>query len=93
MNENGMRGKTVMYAPGQAREYLIQFAFEKAYADAADRGWLRYSEVDDCYRPTVQGAYLMTWGLMQPFKLFRVMAMRGRERQVLAEFRKQRGQG
>jgi hypothetical protein len=91
MNEHGLRGKPVTYEPGQAREYLLKFAFEKAYGDAAKRGWLRYREAEDTYRPTLKGAYLMTWGLLHPFKLFRLMAMRSKERQVLAAFRQQRG--
>jgi hypothetical protein len=38
----------------------------------------------------LKGAYLVTWGLLQPFKALRYKAMRRREAQILAEFEQAR---
>jgi hypothetical protein len=85
-----VRGRPVVYPPGKAKEYLAEYAFERVYADLARRGWLVFDEPTDSYRPTLSGAYRITCGLLQPFKWFRMLAMRAREKQILQEFRRSR---
>jgi len=77
-----------LFPPGGAIDYLVRFAFEKEYERAVRRGWLYYVASGDYYLPTLVGAYLMTWGLLQPAKFFRTVALRQRERRLLAEFRR-----
>ena len=89
MKTSGITEKKVLFEPGQAVEYLLVNAIKKAYDEQVKKGWLRYDAAGDCYRPTIKGAYLMTWGLLQPMKLFRTMAMHRREKEILAEFRKE----
>jgi len=87
MKASGITAKKVLYEPGQAVAYLKEYALKKSYDEQVAKGWLSYDAAGDCYRPTVKGAYLMTWGQLQPMKYFRQQAMRKREQQVLAEFR------
>jgi hypothetical protein len=86
MSKHGAGGRKVLYEPGEALDYLARFAFIKSYEQQVERGWLYYDEGGDCYRPTLKGAYLMTWGLLQPFKAFRKSALHRRARQILEEF-------
>ena len=37
-------------------------------------------------RPTFKGIYLLAWGQIQPIKAIRTVAMRRREKRILAEF-------
>jgi hypothetical protein len=90
MRTNPVRAKKMMYEPGQAEEYLIQYAFIKSYDEQVARGWLYFDESCACYRPTMKGAYLMTWGLVQPFKAIRMSRLKRQERAVLAEFERER---
>ncbi|MFT3883435.1 MAG: hypothetical protein QM703_27765 [Gemmatales bacterium] len=87
MNKSNLTARKVLYEPGQAVAYLKEYALKKSYDKQVEKGWLRYDAAGDCYRPTVKGAYLMTWGLLQPMKWFRVQAMQSREREILKEFR------
>jgi hypothetical protein len=83
-------GEPVVYAPGQEIEYLTTYAFRQPCDEMVRRGWLYYEANAECYRPTLKGAYLMTWGLMQPMKALRQAAMYQRARRVLAEFARAR---
>lgn len=87
MKTSGMSARKVLYEPGKAIEYLMKYAFKKSYDEQVNNGWLRYEAEGDCYRPTIKGAYLMSWGLIQPMKWFRMLAMRRKEREVLGEYR------
>jgi hypothetical protein len=91
MDRDGAGGPKVLYERGEALDYLQRFAFTRVYKQQVKRGWLFYDEGADCYRPTLRGAYLMTWGLMQPMKAFRNSALRRRAAEVLAEFDEARG--
>ncbi len=82
--------RPLLFEPGRAVEYLVRFGFEKEYEIQARRGWLYYVAAGDYYLPTLLGAYLMTWGLLQPMKFFRTVAMRQRERRVLTEFHREK---
>lgn len=88
MKNSGITGRKVLYEPGHAVEYLLKYAIKKGYDEQVTKGWLRYDAAEDCYRATIKGAYLMTWGLLQPIKMFRAMAMRQQEKITLAEFHK-----
>lgn len=87
MKKSNITAKKVLYEPGQAISYLNEYALRKSYDKQVEKGWLSYDAAGDCYRPTVKGAYLMTWGQLQPMKWFRVQAMQRREQQILTEFR------
>lgn len=89
LRKNGNSGKKMVYDEGQAIAYLKEYALKKTYNEQVSKGWLRYAADGDCYRPTIKGAYLITWGLLQPIKYFRELAMKSKEKQLLAEFRQQ----
>ena len=44
------------------------------------------NKAGDTYQPTLKGAYLMTWGLMWPFSIFRRRSMQRRADRILREF-------
>ena len=87
MAKQDVHGKKVLYEPGQALDYLLRFAFVDVYEDKVKRGWLYFDQQSGCYRPTFKGSYLVVWGLLQPFKSLRTIALRRRARSILAEFR------
>jgi hypothetical protein len=87
INKHAPRGTKTVYAPGTALDYLVEFAFSRKYEGQAQRGWLYYDEVQDVYRFTTKGAYLVTWGLLQPIKTLRLAILHKRARSILQEFR------
>ena len=87
MKTSGITARKMLYEPGQAIAYLKEYAIKKSYDGQVAKGWLRYDAAQNCYRPTIKGAYLMTWGLLYPMKYFRMMAMKRREGELLAAFR------
>lgn len=87
MKTSGISARKMLYEPGQAVAYLKEYALKKSYEEQVAKGWLRYDADDDCYRPTIKGAYLMTWGQLHPMKWFRIQAMKKREAEILADFR------
>jgi hypothetical protein len=90
MSRHAVSGKPVLYEPGQALDYLAHFAFRMPYDRQVERGWSYYDQDGECYRPTLKGAYLMTWGLMQPFKKLRQIALSSRASKILREFEQSR---
>ena len=85
MSKHGaLRGKE-LYAPGQALDYLARVVLVQTYEEKVKRGWLYLDRQADCYRPTWKGAFLMTWGLMQPFKAVRNAAVQRRAKAILEE--------
>jgi len=87
MKKSNLNVRKVLYEPGQAIAYLKEYALKQSYDAQVKKGWLSYDAAGNCYRPTLKGAYLMTWGQLQPMKWFRMQSMKGREREILAEFR------
>ncbi len=87
MKTSGISAKKMLYEPGQAIAYLKEYAIKKSYDEQVTKGWLRCDAAENCYRPTIKGAYLMTWGLLYPMKYFRMMTMKRREVELLAAFR------
>jgi hypothetical protein len=86
MGKHAPTGHKVVYEPGGVFDYLIRYAFEEPYAEQARRGWLYFDERLDLYKPTLKGAYLMTWGLLQPMKAIRRKLLERRNRPLLDEF-------
>lgn len=90
MDKHQIASKKFVYAPGEALDYLTRYAFIKSYDEQVARGWLWHEPVTDTYRLTVKGAYLIVWGLQQPFKALRHLAMRRRASLALKEFHQAR---
>jgi hypothetical protein len=88
MSKHGASGEKVLYERGQALDYLARFVFFKPYEVRVEQGWLYFDRSQDCFRPTLTGAYLITWGLMQPFKALRQIALRRRARNILRAWKK-----
>jgi hypothetical protein len=86
MQEHGPAGKKVVYEPDEALDYLARVCLIESYEKNVARGWMYYDSEGDCYRPTLRGAYRLTWGLMEPFKSMRKAAMLRRAKTVLEEF-------
>lgn len=86
MHKDSPGGKKDLYEPGHAIEYLRDFAIRQSYDEMVDRGWLRYNENRDCYQPTLKGAYLICWGVMQPMRYWRQLRMKRDERRIQEEF-------
>lgn len=87
MAKHDVRGKKVVYEPGQALDYLLRFAFVKVYEDQVQRGWLYFDQRSGYYRPTFKGCYRIIGGLQQPVKALRTIALHRRARAILEEFR------
>jgi hypothetical protein len=51
-----------------ARAYLREVVLRESYQDQEATGYLRFNEAGNCWRPTVKGAYLMTWKELWPIK-------------------------
>ncbi|WP_020470662.1 hypothetical protein [Zavarzinella formosa] len=90
MGKHLIASKKFVYEPGQALEYLIRYAFIKTYDIQVSRGWLWLDPNTDAYRLTLRGAFLIVWGLQQPFKTFRKMILNRRATRTLQEFRQAR---
>ena len=86
MSKQTPGGQKIVYDPGTALDYLIAYAFAKSYALQAERGLLSYDMPRGAYRFTFKGAYLTTWGLLQPMKAFRLAALHRRAKKILQEF-------
>jgi hypothetical protein len=86
MSKHAPKGMKFLYDPGTALDYLTQFTFIKSYDGQVQRGLLYFDQGEDVYRFTVKGAYLVTWGLMQPIKAMRFAALHKRARTILEEF-------
>ncbi len=66
----GARQKTLRVMDeyrGDAVAYLRDVAFREAYQDQVPTGYLRRS-AGESWRPTIKGAYLMTWKELWPIK-------------------------
>ena len=69
---------------GDALRYLVDAIIEELEAAAA-AGYMRLDSAGGVYRPTPQGALLMTYGELWPMKGIRLMRRKQRERKLLAE--------
>jgi hypothetical protein len=86
IDKHAAQGRKVLYEPDKALEYLAGHAFIETFENYVTRGLMFYDHRTDCYRPTTKGAFLMTWGLMQPMKAIRYVALRRRAREIMEEF-------
>ncbi len=82
-------GKKVVYERDKGLEYLTDVVLVKMYDEQVLRGWLSYDQRNDAYRTTLKGAYLIVWGLLQPFKALRTAAMNRRADRILKDFRRE----
>lgn len=69
---------------GDAVAYL-QFAMMEELERACSAGYMRLDASAGVYRPTLKGAFLMTWREMWPIKAIRLAMRARREKQLLAE--------
>lgn len=86
MAKHAPSGRKTMFEPGKAIEFLKKSALIESYDEQVRMGFLKYDAAAEAYRPTVKGAYLMTWGLLPPFKGMRMAAMKRKEERILKEF-------
>ncbi|HVK05882.1 MAG TPA: hypothetical protein VM490_20590 [Armatimonadaceae bacterium] len=91
MERSGVAGEKSMPEPGQEVAYLTR-AMQEDYEQQVRNGILARDDAAGVYRPTLGGAYRMTWGLMFPFNLLRLRALRRREQDLLAQFRRETAQ-
>lgn len=77
----------VVFESGTELEYIREAVFNEMYQKQVERGSLYYNANEDAYRLTMKGAYLITWGLLPPFKWIREASLRRREASILREFR------
>lgn len=91
MRKHGATSPRIVYEPGKALDYLVDVAINQSCEEQVAFGRMFHDETTDAYRPTIKGAYLMTWGMMHPFLFFRQIAMRRRARRILAELHQAEG--
>lgn len=68
---------------GDLLEYFAT-STEEELSDAIEAGYLRPPQ-DGVYRPTVKGAFLMTWKELWPWKWLRQLRVKALEKQLLSE--------
>jgi hypothetical protein len=86
MGKHHISGKRVLYEPGNALDYLARSVLIKSFEKYTRRGLMYYDEGNNCYRPTLKGAFLMTWLLLEPIKTFRKAALWRKARKIVEEF-------
>jgi hypothetical protein len=69
---------------GDAVRYM-QSALIEELDSACQAGYMRLDAPASIYRPTIKGAYLMTWQELWPFKGFRLARRKRRERKLLED--------
>jgi hypothetical protein len=60
---------------------------DKEYAAQMATGYYRFSEATRSYRPTLRGAFLMSWKMLPPFKQIAKAGIRARARRTLRDLR------
>ena len=61
-------GRPLVYPPGGEAEYLRTFYFRQTYDEGVRRGFLWHDAVNDEYRFTLHGAFVVTWANLLPLK-------------------------
>lgn len=69
---------------GDAVAYLARAMVEELEGQI-DTGYMYRSHLENVFRPTWKGAFLMTWGLLWPFSMIRRMLRDARARRLLRE--------
>jgi hypothetical protein len=85
MRKCGASGRRIVFPVGQGLDYLTSTIVTEACNHQVNHGRMYYEAASDAYRPTLKGAYLMTWGELHPFKAIRRITLRRAERQILEE--------
>lgn len=90
MQKKSPQGRKVLYKDGEAVEYLSRVMVE-SYEEQATFGRLFYDKSANVFRPTIPGAYAMTWAMLWPMPALRKLKMDADERRILDEFRATQG--
>jgi hypothetical protein len=69
----GPEDAKVIYPVGHAQEYLHTI-FRKGFEEQVETGLFQPDMTNRVFRPTIRGAFQMTYGLLFPFKMLREMA-------------------
>lgn len=67
------------------QEAYIRWALVHSYRQQEGTGYLIHDEAGNFWRPTVKGAYLMTWSQLWPMSMMLRQRMKRRARQLLQE--------
>jgi len=86
IDARGVYGTKLVYEKGKALDYLANVVFIKTYERQVERGLMWHNSRHGVYRFTIKGAYLVTWGLLPPFKALRMAVMRRRGARLVEEF-------
>jgi hypothetical protein len=81
----------VLPPAGQEIPTLLQKLTE-SYDNQVKTGILRYDAGSDSYRPTLSGAFYMTYSLLFPLKQIRASRMRAACREIKTEWARRAGQ-
>jgi hypothetical protein len=92
-DESRMQKKTVplideFHGDGVAYQ---RWSLKRELEDAANAGCLHLDEARQIYRPTLVGAFTMTWKLLWPWKLIQLMQRKRNSARILAELRRTAG--
>lgn len=71
---------------GDVVEYIRKVAYRESFEDVVKTGWLFETSDGEYFRPTLKGAYLMTWRELWPLKIFRKKQRDRAEREVLERY-------
>lgn len=81
-------GRAVLYPPGAGAEHLAARLAEVG-PELAGRGYMRPDRAGTLFRPTIRGACRLAWAALPPGRQLRRLAVRRRERRLLAEWRRE----
>ena len=90
MAQKRPQGTKIVYKDGEAVEYLSRIMIED-YDKQVRFGRLKLDTSAGVYRPTIIGAYLMTWALLWPIKPIRQALRKSKEAATLRAFRSTQG--
>lgn len=86
MDRSGVAGRKITFPPGGAADYLRAVTFPGLFEKLTRWGWVTLDAGRGRYTYTLKGAYMLTWGLLQPMKAIRLRRLARAERELLAEF-------
>lgn len=73
-----------VFAPGKALKYLTEEGYKKVFEEQEKRGIL--SKRGHEFRPTLLGAFIISWGVLFPFSWIRRLRLRQNQARLLAEY-------
>lgn len=86
---NNLREGKALYEEAEAAEYLPRMV-ESCLEAQLENGYIRLdtSRLEHTYRPTLKGAYLVTWSNLFPVTVVRWFVRTIREREILSDFQR-----